>query len=283
MRDLDCLPTIKSKAHHRFTSPLRALPVAVWLRQTLIAVSNTRPVQQGQQTKMEQVYHYLTATKFKQRVDAAIEKFNDMRDDLDEERKFMTRQWAKRETVVEEQRCAATLPVGETGVARARAAGCGGVSPAQRGALKARVCTRLAFMSSCKFCFGAEDRGGSSGRHREVLDPCPREGGALSDYHANEQTEGLPLPYFLAVVDMSGGKAPTPERRGRRSRPIIRRDQIRVKLSSPSPSPARRRSVPRGAGPRRTTAPTTRSSSTIRPSPPPSTPTSLKTTMASMR
>jgi hypothetical protein len=61
------------------------------LRQALIAVSNTRLVQQGQQTKMEQVYHYLTSTKFKQRVDAVIEKFNDMRDDLDTERKFMTR------------------------------------------------------------------------------------------------------------------------------------------------------------------------------------------------
>jgi hypothetical protein len=100
MRDLDCLPTIKSKAHHRLISPLRALPVAVSLRQALIAVSNTRLVQQGQQTKMEQVYHYLTGTKFKQRVDAVIEKFNDMRDDLDKERKFMTRQWAKRETLI---------------------------------------------------------------------------------------------------------------------------------------------------------------------------------------
>jgi hypothetical protein len=56
------------------------------LRQALIAVSNTMLVQQGQQTKMEQVYHYLTGTKFKQRVDAVIEKFNDMRDDLDKER-----------------------------------------------------------------------------------------------------------------------------------------------------------------------------------------------------
>src|SRR5882672_3683475 len=34
---------------------------------------------------------------------------------------------------VEAQRCAATLPVGETGVARARAAGRGGGSPARRG------------------------------------------------------------------------------------------------------------------------------------------------------
>src|SRR5713226_10526069 len=51
---------------------------------------------------------------------------------------------------VEAQRCAATLPVGETGGARARAAGCGGGSPAHRGALNARVCTRLAVMSRAK-------------------------------------------------------------------------------------------------------------------------------------
>src|SRR6266851_7419381 len=51
---------------------------------------------------------------------------------------------------VEAQRCAATLPVGETGVARARAAGRGGGSPAHRGALNARVCTRLAVMSRAK-------------------------------------------------------------------------------------------------------------------------------------
>ncbi|MGY2808723.1 DUF2130 domain-containing protein [Bradyrhizobium sp. USDA 4506] len=80
--------------------PRCALPVAVALRQALIDVSTSRLVQQGQQTKMEQVYHYLTGTKFRQRVEAVVEKFNDMRDDLDKERKFMGRQWAKRETQI---------------------------------------------------------------------------------------------------------------------------------------------------------------------------------------
>jgi hypothetical protein len=75
--------------------PRCALPVAVALRQTLIEVNSSRLVQQGQQTKMEQVYDYLTGTKFRQRVDAVVEKFNDMREDLDKERKFMGRQWAK--------------------------------------------------------------------------------------------------------------------------------------------------------------------------------------------
>lgn len=80
--------------------PRCALPVAVALRQSLIELSSSRLVQQGQQTKMEQVYEYLTGTRFRQRVDAVVEKFNDMREDLDKERKFMGRQWAKRETQI---------------------------------------------------------------------------------------------------------------------------------------------------------------------------------------
>ena len=80
--------------------PRYALPVAVALRQTLIEISGSRLAQQGQQTKMEQVYQYLTGIKFRQRVEAVVEKFHDMREDLDKERKFMVRQWAKRETQI---------------------------------------------------------------------------------------------------------------------------------------------------------------------------------------
>ena len=46
---------------------------------------------------MEQVYQYLTGMKFRQRVEAVIEKFNDMREDLGRERKFMGKQWSRRE------------------------------------------------------------------------------------------------------------------------------------------------------------------------------------------
>jgi len=80
--------------------PRYALPVAVALRQTLIEISGSRLAQQGQQTKMEQVYQYLTGIKFRQRVEAVVEKFHDMREDLDKERKFVGRQWAKRETQI---------------------------------------------------------------------------------------------------------------------------------------------------------------------------------------
>jgi hypothetical protein len=77
-----------------------AIPVAVSLRQTLIAVAGSRAAQQGQQTKMEQIYQYLMGPRFRQRIDAAIEKFGDMREDLERERKFMTKQWAKREVQI---------------------------------------------------------------------------------------------------------------------------------------------------------------------------------------
>lgn len=80
--------------------PRCALPVAMALRQSLIELSNSRHVQQGQETKMEKVYQYLTGTKFRQRVEAVIEKFNDMRVDLEKERKFIVKQWSKREAQI---------------------------------------------------------------------------------------------------------------------------------------------------------------------------------------
>jgi hypothetical protein len=49
---------------------------------------------------MEQVYKHLTGIKFRQLVEAVIEKFNDMREDLERERRFMGNQWSKREAQI---------------------------------------------------------------------------------------------------------------------------------------------------------------------------------------
>jgi hypothetical protein len=78
-----------------------AVPLAIALRQTLIEVANSRKAQEGQETKMELVYQYLTGPKFRQRVEAIVEKFSDMQVDLDREKKSMTRLWAKRETQIQ--------------------------------------------------------------------------------------------------------------------------------------------------------------------------------------
>ena len=82
-------------------APSHALALGAVLRQTLIAVSAAKVAQEGQETKMEMVYAYLTGPKFRHRVEAIVERFTDMRADLDRERKAMTRLWAKRETQIE--------------------------------------------------------------------------------------------------------------------------------------------------------------------------------------
>lgn len=74
-----------------------AIPVAIALRQSLIELSAARQTSEGQQTKMQMVYQYLTGPRFHHRVEAIVEKFADMQADLDKERKAMTRSWAKRE------------------------------------------------------------------------------------------------------------------------------------------------------------------------------------------
>jgi hypothetical protein len=77
-----------------------AIPVAIALRQSLIELFAARQANEGQQTKMEMVYQYLTGPRFRHRVEAIVEKFSDMQADLDKERKTMTRLWAKREAQI---------------------------------------------------------------------------------------------------------------------------------------------------------------------------------------
>jgi hypothetical protein len=81
--------------------PKVALPVAMSLRQMLIEVAGARQASEGQQTKMEMVYRYLTGPRFRQRIEAIVEAFSSMKKDLDTEKKAITRQWAKREEQID--------------------------------------------------------------------------------------------------------------------------------------------------------------------------------------
>lgn len=83
------------------TSPRAAIPVATMLRQGLLEVMQSRALSVGQQTKSEMVYQYLTGPRFKQRVEAIVEAFSSMQDDLDKERKVIMKQWAKRQEQIE--------------------------------------------------------------------------------------------------------------------------------------------------------------------------------------
>jgi hypothetical protein len=77
--------------------PRFAIPLAIALRQSLIDVAASRQAQEGQQTKTELMYDYLTGPRFRHRIEAIVEKFTDMQADLNRERATMTRSWAKRE------------------------------------------------------------------------------------------------------------------------------------------------------------------------------------------
>jgi hypothetical protein len=87
------------------THPRAALPVATVLRNTLLQVNMARQVSEGQQTKTEMVYQYLTGPRFRQRVEAIVEAFSCMQEDLDKERKVIMKQWAKREEQIERVMC----------------------------------------------------------------------------------------------------------------------------------------------------------------------------------
>jgi len=50
---------------------------------------------------MEMVYQYLTGSRFRLRVQAIVEAFSSMQEDLDKEKKAITKQWAKREEQIE--------------------------------------------------------------------------------------------------------------------------------------------------------------------------------------
>jgi hypothetical protein len=81
--------------------PKVIVPVAVSLRHMLIEVACVRQSAEGQQTKAEMVYGYLTGPRFRQRVQAMVEAFSDMQEDLEKERKVMLKQWAKRQEQIE--------------------------------------------------------------------------------------------------------------------------------------------------------------------------------------
>ena len=78
------------------TSWRTVVPLALALRHQLLEVAAARQAGEGQQTKMEMVYQYLTGPRFRQRIQAIVEKFTDMQEDLEKERKYLMKQWAKR-------------------------------------------------------------------------------------------------------------------------------------------------------------------------------------------
>jgi hypothetical protein len=83
------------------THPRAIFPLAVTLRHTLTKVASARQASEGQQTKTEMIYQYLTGPRFRHRVEAIVEAFSTMQEDLDKEKKAIVKQWAKREEQID--------------------------------------------------------------------------------------------------------------------------------------------------------------------------------------
>ena len=82
-------------------SPQCIIPVATLLRKALLELAIVRQSSEGQETKAGLIYQYLIGPRFRQRVQAIVEAFTCMQDDLSAEKKALQKQWAKRETQLE--------------------------------------------------------------------------------------------------------------------------------------------------------------------------------------
>ncbi|CAN5738601.1 DUF2130 domain-containing protein [soil metagenome] len=71
-------------------------PVAALLRSNLLQMAQMRSAAINKGEKLELLHRYLSGVEFRQRVEAILEAFERMRDDLDQERRAAERQWARR-------------------------------------------------------------------------------------------------------------------------------------------------------------------------------------------
>lgn len=74
-----------------------AIPLAVALRSGLINAAMVRLTETGKAGKMEELYAYLCSSEFSQHVQAVVESFITMQDDLQRERRAMDKAWGARE------------------------------------------------------------------------------------------------------------------------------------------------------------------------------------------
>ena len=77
------------------------MSLAIALRMILIQVARTRDTQTGKEEKMEIVYNYMTGVEFRNRVQAIMEGFVSLKEDIDAEKRSMEKSWAKREKQIE--------------------------------------------------------------------------------------------------------------------------------------------------------------------------------------
>jgi hypothetical protein len=77
------------------------IPLAMTLRQQLVQVTFARSASEGKSEKMEMVYQYLSGDAFRHKVEAIVETFVGMQEQLNKEKRAYARLWKEREKQIE--------------------------------------------------------------------------------------------------------------------------------------------------------------------------------------
>jgi len=83
------------------TSVAAYIPLAMALRQQLVQVTFARSASEGKSEKMEMVYEYLSGDAFRHKVEAIVETFVGMQEQLNKEKRAYARLWKEREKQIE--------------------------------------------------------------------------------------------------------------------------------------------------------------------------------------
>jgi len=78
-----------------------AIPLATVLRETLIDLTYARNSAEGMTEKMQILYQYIVGPEFRQKMEAIIDTFTSMNDQLTREKRAMTKIWKEREKQIE--------------------------------------------------------------------------------------------------------------------------------------------------------------------------------------
>lgn len=71
------------------------------LRQAVIDIHNSKAAEENKGDKMHLLYNYLTSSTFRMQVEAIVEGFRSLKDDLESEKRSMQRIWKQREKQIE--------------------------------------------------------------------------------------------------------------------------------------------------------------------------------------
>ncbi|NWG17338.1 MAG: DUF2130 domain-containing protein [Chloroflexi bacterium] len=70
--------------------------IARILRENMIQIANLQRAMQGKDGKMEQIYHYLISTTFRDRVQRIVETWRSLKEQVDAEERALQKQWKER-------------------------------------------------------------------------------------------------------------------------------------------------------------------------------------------